>query len=367
MTRVGVLGATGRVGRAALRHLLADPRISVQAGSRDRGRAEAALPPECDGRAAAASVDLFDPVALRAFCREVDLVVNCAGPSGVVLDRVIEAAVDNGRPVVDPGGYDPVLARLDANADRLNAAGVPVVVGAGLLPGLSGLYPHWLVRQHRGAPRHLQLFYAGTDDWGPASTWDIVHSLGDFGAERPPSRLIGGVVTPVPWRRAFRTVTLPPPLGRVTGMLVHTEELARLAARLNVPDVDCHGVNNGFWSGLVLGVVKLARLHRTPAQIDRSARWLGWAGARDRRRGQAPCFAIDCVATWADGTVRHGRLVVGDTYEATGAIAALVARSIVDGRAEKGVRMMHEATEPGAFLDLFRATGCILMEEVRPC
>jgi saccharopine dehydrogenase-like NADP-dependent oxidoreductase len=371
MTRVGVLGATGRVGMAVLRGLNR-PDIEVVAAGRSRDRVVAVLGSLNDSSTRPVAFDLFDVPQLENFCRDVELVINCAGPSGVVLDRVISAAVRTNRPAVDPGGYDPVLARLETIEKECGSARAPIVVGAGLLPGLSGLYPRWVADRGGAAPDRLDIFYAGTDAWAPASAWDIIQSLVDFGAERPPSYYAGGEVRAVPFRRAFRTVSLPQPIGRVRGLLVYTEELGRLARTLGIAEVHCHGTNNGRWSGLVLGLVKLAKLYRSPKTTERSARWLSWASQRDQRNGQPPCFAIDCLATWRDGSKRHARIVVGDTYEATGAILASVVRLMIDGQLRASadrpmIGMMHEMFGAEPILRLLRASGCILEEEMLPC
>jgi hypothetical protein len=371
MTRVGVVGATGRVGMAVLRDLNR-LNIDVVAAGRSRDRVAAALGSLGDSNAQPVELDLFDAARLEDFCRDVELVINCAGPSGVVLDRVISAAARTKRPAVDPGGYDPVLARLETIEKEFGRAGAPIVVGAGLLPGLSGLYPRWVVEKGDAAPDRLDIFYAGTDAWAPSSAWDIIQSLGDFGAERPPSYYADGKLKAVPFRRAFRTVSLPQPVGRVRGLLVYTEELGRLAKSLGIAEVHCHGANNGRWSGLILGLVKVAKLHRSPKDTERSARWLSWASQRDQRNGQPPCFAIDCHATWRDGSARHARIVMGDTYEATGAILASVVRLMLDGQLRMAtdrpaIGMMHEMVDAEPILRLLRASGCILQEEMLPC
>jgi Saccharopine dehydrogenase NADP binding domain len=371
MTRIGVLGATGRVGAAVLRSLN-QPNVEVLAAGRSRDRVAATLGALDASNARPVELDLFDAPQLDNFCRDVELVINCAGPSGVVLDRVISAAARTKRPAVDPGGYDPVLARLQAIEEGFGRAQAPIVVGAGLLPGLSGLYPRWVAETGDAAPERLDIFYAGTDAWAPSSAWDIIQSLGDFGAERPPSYYADGELKAVPFRRAFRKLSLPQPVGRVRGLLVYTEELGRLAKSLGIAEVHCHGANNGRWSGLILGFVKVAKLYRSAKKTERSARWLSWASQRDQHNGQSPCFAIDCRATWRDGSVRHARIVVGDTYEATGAILASVVRLMLDGQlrvpADRPmIGMMHEMFDAEPILGPLRASGCILQEEMLPC
>ena len=364
MTRIGLIGARGGVGGAALRYLLAAGQGQVFAAGRDSARMPVVFAGQED-RVAPRKLDLFDDAELAGFCREMDVVLNCAGPSSKVLDRVVLAAAAAKRPVIDAGGYDPVFRRLKEQDGPIRAAGVPVVINAGLLPGLSGLYPRWLASQESDTPEAMEVFYAGTDRWTLISAEDIVFSLGDFGAERPPTRIEGGRPVPVPFRKAFRRLDLRPPVGKVTGFLTYTEELATLGRELGIPQIDCHGVNHGFWSGAALSLIKLCKLYRTDAQLRRSARWLARASERDRRWGTRPCFAIHCRLRWADGRSRTAEIVVADTYEATGIIAGIATMMALENRIlPPRVGMLHQVVDPGAFIAAFRANAPILSETV---
>jgi len=372
MTRVGLIGAAGHVGRAVLRYLHEDPKIQILAAGRSRAKIERTLSSSNYEKVEIDEFDLFNDDRLVQFCTNVDIVVNCAGPSGMVLDRVVVAAMRAGRPVIDPGGYDPVLEKLKNLEKNHKPTDPPVIVGAGLLPGLSGLYPRLIAdSDEETPPERIDVFYAGTDMWGESSAWDIVQSVGDFGNKKSPSFYRRGEEVSVPFWQAFRTMELPTPIGRSRGFLVYTKELERLAQTLNIEEVRCHGINTGRWSGLILSLVKLAGLCRTENQIQRSARWLLWAAQKDKRHGQEACFAIDCAATWLDGRVRHGRIIVSDTYNATGAVIACLIRILIDNNMSipnctPAIGMMHELFDAAEFLAAFRMTDCILMEEIQP-
>ncbi len=368
MKRIGLIGSTGRVGQVLLKALLRDPEITVLAGCRDPDRRQPPDPGHVGQRYQVHKLNVFDEQKLLSFCRDVDLLINCAGPSGVLLDRVLVTAARLECPVLDPGGYDPVLSRLDALARQAGRHAAPIVVGAGLFPGLSGIYPRWLAESEDRVPDRLDVFYAGTDEWGPSSAWDIIHSTSDFGANRPPSYYDGGKLRAVPIYRAFRRVELPFPVGRVRGMLLYTEELGRIARQLGVSQVYCHGANNGRWSGCVLALVKTLGLNQRPEQIERSAQWLSWASRRDRRLGYVPCFAIDCHATWSDHK-RHAMILTGDTYEGTAAVLLCAARLILSGSwlspSHEGppIGMAHELFDVARFMHVFRSSDCVIRED----
>ncbi|WP_449065129.1 saccharopine dehydrogenase NADP-binding domain-containing protein, partial [Planomonospora algeriensis] len=95
---IGIVGGYGAVGGAAAR-LLADRGVRV--GGRDLEAARRFVDEELGGRGEARRVDAYDEAALAAFCRGCRVVVNCAGPSYLLLDRVARAAFRAGADYVD--------------------------------------------------------------------------------------------------------------------------------------------------------------------------------------------------------------------------------------------------------------------------
>lgn len=353
VARMLILGGFGRVGLETARYLLAHTgdRLTLA------GRHPRPLPPDfaaADDRVATASVDVGDEARLAHLCSEHDLVIACIGPSGLIGSRVARACIDRAVPLLDPGGYDPLLRELEA-IERDRPAPVPLVFNAGLLPGLSGLFPRHLIERRRpgGQPSALECHYVGRDAWTYASAWDIVHSLGDFGAERGFCAVENGRLQRIRLSRAFAKTALPAPIGKVTTALTYTEEIGRLGQEFAIPSVRVYGANNGPRSALVSLAAKLLRLYRSPRGIDRAARWLVRASARDMRRLQ-PVFAIATTVHYSDGTTTRGALQVADTYRATGTVLGIAARQLTSAAGvAPGVRMLHEAVDSNEFMSLF--------------
>lgn len=160
---IGVLGGYGAVGRHAAR-LLRDLDVGpLRIGGRDGDMARqhaAAL-----GDAEGVAVDALDPAALARFVAGCEVVVNCAGPS-----RVLSAAVAAGTSadLVDAGGEEQLRRALATTSRR-------VVLGAGGLPGVSGLLPRYLAA---GFPaRTLTACYAVFDTFTEAAAADYLDGV----------------------------------------------------------------------------------------------------------------------------------------------------------------------------------------------
>src|SRR5262245_42916871 len=133
MARVLLLGGYGRVGSAVARSITQDTQHEVWLASRGQHALPAGAPTD---RLRQVRLDALDESALATRCRDVDLTVSCVGPSGVVGAKIAAVCRRSGKPYVDAGGYDPLLAELE-RLDRATPASAPSVISVGLLPGLS--------------------------------------------------------------------------------------------------------------------------------------------------------------------------------------------------------------------------------------
>lgn len=82
-------------------------------------------------------LDVMAQDALAAACADVDAVINFVGPFYRFGDRVARAALAAGRPYVDVCDDPDVTEQLVQLAPLARAAGVPMVIGAGMSPGLT--------------------------------------------------------------------------------------------------------------------------------------------------------------------------------------------------------------------------------------
>ncbi len=120
---VAVLGGYGAVGRATVTGLRRAGH-PIRIGGRDRAATarvadELGVEPQ--------PVDLWDDASLAAFCADAAVVVNAAGPSYRVLDRVARAALAADADYVDPGGDQPLVDALggwlEARSDAAERGG----------------------------------------------------------------------------------------------------------------------------------------------------------------------------------------------------------------------------------------------------
>jgi hypothetical protein len=337
MKSVLLLGGTGAVGASCLDVLARRGDVSLVIGGRDAARLrEAASGIQADVQIA--PLDVADASAVTAAVAHCDVVINCAGPSHRFSALVAGAAIAAGVPYVDPGGDHALL-------DRLAAAGtsVPVVLQAGVQPGLSGLLLRMVALQRSQKIDCLTAWCGGLQRLTPASVLEYVASLQDSHSY-PGAVLRDGLI-----RRVSHDACKPAPAQYFPDSVAvrpHLDaETVSVAAYLGVADV--------WWMNVFDGV-HIMRAMQVLAADDEGPRGRAdlpdvLAAAKLDLFGRQPYFSIVC---------RVGSTTVAftcpDSYRVTGAVAAYAAQHIAN--MPPGIRPFWTVDEPQRALECVTET-----------
>ncbi|MBZ4497900.1 saccharopine dehydrogenase NADP-binding domain-containing protein [Dermacoccus sp. Tok2021] len=352
-TDVAVLGAYGAVGQAALRAIAnRRPETRVRLGGRNVARAEALLD-ELGLSGEAVGVDLADGESLAGFCRGSRVVLNCAGPSYVVQDRVAWAAVAASADYVDPGGDEPVFDALRRPGTFTGTA----VLTAGMQPGLTGLLPKHLARS-MSHPRSLTAYVGTMDRLTPAGAADYLLSMGGSYGEAQ-AAIRGGVR--VERELEPRTdVTLPYFTGRVDAYPYLSFESGQLAASLGLERVDWFNVFEGG-AHMMSCLSRLQGAMHGESDLAVAAEELTRAAALDLF-GKSPFQLMLFEVTGAhhgSPVTRSLALRAHDTYAVTGLVSALAVLDVFAGRVGPGVHFASDVLDADAMLTQLRAEPAV--------
>ncbi|AFJ01572.1 saccharopine dehydrogenase-like oxidoreductase [Methylophaga frappieri] len=344
----------------AATHLLKNTTANLTLASRTIRAIPSALQSRFGDRIATLQLDVNDEKTLIAACHQADVMISCIGPSGIVGDTVAQVCKKTQTPLVDAGGYDPVWHRLE-QAEAITASTIPLIINVGLLPGLSGMFPKYVIdatAQGRKV-KQLDVQYVGRDAWSYNSAWDIINGLGDFGNEKGFCFIHRHQMVKVPMRKATNKAHFPDPIGRVSTMLLYAEEITRLAKQYDIETARVFGANIGPRATFVALIAKVFRLYQSRKGIDRAAKWMAKASKKDMRK-LAPAYGIQVDITYESGHPVTAQLMLADTYQATGAIMAIATRAVLDGKtAGPGVYSLHEAMTSQRFMQDLEASGLL--------
>ncbi|XP_011080443.1 uncharacterized protein LOC105163699 [Sesamum indicum] len=180
-----IVGGTGVVGSntaVALNKLCPHLRVVVAGRNRHKGDKVVATLGE---NSEFSQVDIGDVRSLKAAMKDVDLVVNAAGPFDYMECNVLEAAIQSKTAYIDVSDSKRYAQRAKTYKNKAMAAGVPAITTCGINPGVSNLMAAVLVHnaqsESRGQLESLRFNYytCGTGGAGRAILATSFFLLGD--------------------------------------------------------------------------------------------------------------------------------------------------------------------------------------------
>jgi Saccharopine dehydrogenase NADP binding domain len=334
MKNVLLFGSTGAVGASCLDVLTRRGDVSLVIAGRDEARLrEAASGIQADVEIA--PLDVADTSAVTAAVTQCDVVINCAGPSRRFSAQVAADAISAGVPYVDPGGDDALLDRLAAAG-----TGVPVVLQAGVQPGVSGLVLRLLALSRSENIDSVTVWCGGLQHLTTASVLEYVASLHDTHSH-PGAGLRDGMI-----QRVSRDECKPAPSQYFPdSVTVHPHldaETISVAAHFDIRNI--------LWMNVFDAVHTMRAMQLLAVDDERPRSQAGLsdvlAAAKLDLFGRRPYFSI--VGSFGSTTVAF---TCSDSYRVTGAVAACAAQRIAEMPA--GIRPFWSIDEP------WRALQCV--------
>jgi hypothetical protein len=361
---IGVLGASGAVGRAAVRELRDLAAGELLLGGRRLDALRTVVDRDLAGRAQAVRADVSAPASLAAFAERCDVVLNCVGPTYRLKDTVAAAALRAGAHCVDVAGDDPAAEALLSSGDPATG-GRSVVLSAGTLPGLSSILPRWLARGLDAAVT-LSAYCGGLEPCSATVAEDLMLSLTTGGA--------GGAAygeSLAAWRAGRRQSRVLHPVedgeapgfpGRVALQPFLSAETERLATDLGLDRVD--------WFNAHPGQQVRALLSRLPASlaVGESRHELAermMLAARLDLAGRAPYYVMHFALTGSSQAAPAARrltLHASSSYRLTAAVGALAVDALLRGDIPPGVHFACDVLEPETIVRWLAASGAARLE-----
>lgn len=379
MAKVLFLGGAGAMARSAIASSFSFSSVNeVVIADRD-GAGAARAAGQFGARARALQLDILDAAALANALKDVDAVVNCAGPFYRIGLPALDGAIAAGRTYLDIcDDWEPTLEMLSRDNDA-RARGVTALIGMGASPGVTNLLA---VAAARGMDRVETIITGWNLDAGSAeSVLDAERKAGggSMAAVQHWLHQLTGTISI--WRLGRKTSVKPfaretlvaPDLKKRSAFLVGHPEPLTLPHRF--PGIE-HARNVMVLPRRDLAVVRAlaARIERGALTIDAAARlllaprqldlWTKLKSAFGALLDQAlplspfpPLFAVvrgTCNGQLVACTAWVNRLPPPGMAGATGVPLAVALKLALSGRlARPGVITPEEAFDPDVFFEEF--------------
>lgn len=306
---VVVFGASGTVGVACVEALLRQGE-RVLATGRNFALLRARLAHVNSQRLSLAELDVLAAVPWPEAVCGCRRFIQCAGPSFILTDRVIEQLLTQ---CVGPGVFIDVggdAAAIERWHTPLAAAGWLGILGAGVQPGLVGIAIRALsARFSRTDVLRVITFTGGLQPLTPAGLAEYLQAVNDR-TGYPGRYWLQGE-----WRKVVDTPPLPacfPPSADIHPYV--DEEAADAARELSLLSLKSFNVTDSVEiAGLLSEIMVLGEVPEVASQRVANA-----------MTGKVPYFCLS-VEGIGDRPLEHGRhtvLTCTDSYQVTGAVAA---------------------------------------------
>ncbi|MCI1694816.1 saccharopine dehydrogenase family protein [Aneurinibacillus aneurinilyticus] len=350
---IGILGATGYVGRAAVQTILSFTNHHLLLGGRNQEKL-CKLFPMIESRADYLQVDIYNRELLYHFCGKCDIVVNCAGPSKQMLDRVASACIEQGVHYVDVSGDEHLYKQLMKRKQEIEEKELLFIISAGVYPGLSEIFPAYVAETYFDNIDLLELFFAGQGGFSLNAAYDIVCSieedtgLGMTYCKHGEAKKIDG-----PFHRNY---SLPVPAGKRDTYPVLNEEFTQMAKRKKIKSAYFYNTyqNNSILNQFVM--IKALEQYKTEEQKRASAKMLTEQFG-EKKKETNDFTMLHLIAT---GNKNGKKLQLVSTFlyqndwnTLSGIIAANVARLMVEGnRRKSGCFFVAEGVHVTKLIDI---------------
>jgi hypothetical protein len=336
---IGIVGCYGKIGRSVARRLHQWQSGQLRLGGRRQEHVQQVVDHELFGIGEVYTLDIDDPNSLAKFCADCQVVVNCAGPSWRIQDKVASIALKLGANYVDAAGDEPLYQLLDKEFQPLEKQ--IVLLSSGMLPGLSGLLLRYLAH-YFDRPERLKAYsgvldrftFSGASDY--LAGLDRSESLAAWQNHRRVSRALTRLVD----------IELPFFPSRVTAHPYLSYEGERLAQLLKLEQAHWYNVFDG--NHLLSTLNRLFSCTISGSALDSSVVELMRAAELDVA-GRTPyqLFLMELEGKLS-GQLQKRSLMLGSlsAIELTSSITALATDVLLSGQIPSGIHFAAEVLDP---------------------
>lgn len=169
MYRVGVIGASGKVGKGTV-EILQEEKIKLRLGGRHPENIKC-ISPYCE----ILKVDIFNPLSLSKFVHACDIVINCTGPIAEVGERIARICCQNNIIYIDVAGNQKLYN--DINKLCIHYPKARCVMSAGIYPGLVEIFASWVLEKNLNRTCSVEGLFYGNNQLSYNAARDICETL----------------------------------------------------------------------------------------------------------------------------------------------------------------------------------------------
>jgi len=351
---IGIIGGYSTIGRIITDYLVRETGFHLLVAGRNARLPENRF--ENPERICSVRLDYRSEKELDAFCSECMLIINAAGPSLIIEDKIARKALEHNCHYVDIGGYNALYDKLKPYEEEIKSKGLCYVLGAGWMPGISGLLPLYAIQRALSESveiKHVCLHYGAVEAWSYGSSYDLAASskISKFSWYKKDGKEI------INSMNCSRQVYFPEINRKKTCYPLFDDQLEKCAKELKAESFITYAIMNDFRSTLAYLAVRTLYKNNP----EKAARCIQRDSLRLRQK-EGSWGLLKCRIEGTCGgapAFREAKLKVTDNFLPSALPSAVAARRIINGELSPGLDYLCYLTNPEAFLKELSNRGIV--------
>ncbi|QUH30460.1 saccharopine dehydrogenase NADP-binding domain-containing protein [Vallitalea guaymasensis] len=359
---IGILGATGSVGKKAAKTLMEHTDYKLLLGSRDKNKLETMFDVS-DSIKEYVQVDINNKVQLEEFCSRCSMVLNCSGPSEIILEKVALACIERGVHYVDVSGGEKLYELLKTKEDIIRSKKLLFIIACGVYPGLTEIYPKYIIKKYFDLVNSLKFYFTTQGKLSFSSAYDYICGiLNKVG--KGMKYIDRGCITSVD-NNKIQECSLPEPAGSRYCYPIINVEFEKMCQNNNIDEAYFYNTfyNKEDIENAMLIIKDSKRLGKDVLAKNMTGQFVGDSSLRDFTMIYMTCEGIkDNSEIEIEGKM----LYQGAGNDISGIVGANVIEIIMDTEPnEHGIYYVTDIISVDSFIDKMNNKGIMFYETIK--
>ncbi|TAJ12667.1 hypothetical protein DMA11_11735 [Marinilabiliaceae bacterium JC017] len=360
---IGIIGGYGTTGKITTEYLIKNTDCQIIAAGKNPEK-HAHWAKKYHDRVTLQKTDLYNNKQLQELCASCGIIINAAGPSVLIGDRIAIQALDLNCHYIDLGGYDLLYDQLLQKNNLVLNKDLHFIIGAGWMPGVSGILPRHAIETANSTFDRIEsvkIYYGAVEAWSFNSSYDLA-----WASNQP----FNGIYENGHWKPINSSKLMHKKWFHEIGQRkscnpFFDNQLKETALNLKVNHFGTYVMLNDYRSALSYLYNKLFLKNNR----KKAARMIEKDSKRLQKK-EGSWGLITCEITGftnnSKNTLKHS-LAVEDNYYPTGIVPALAAKQIIDSEIKNaGMDYLCQKVNPENFMEILGGCNIRYQTELYP-
>ncbi|MBN1074211.1 NAD-dependent epimerase/dehydratase family protein [Clostridium botulinum] len=173
--KVGVIGATGNIGRTVVSELIGNNNVRMIITCRNISKLSKLY--KHNDKVKFMQLNVNNCKELQEFADECDIVINCSSPSSLLYNKVAKVCLENNIDYIDVSGNGDLSNYLEGKRQLIEDKKLSYILSAGIYPGFTEIYPYYVMNLFDGKIDNMTAYFSSVGELSSNAAYDFVSSF----------------------------------------------------------------------------------------------------------------------------------------------------------------------------------------------